>query len=204
MNEVEGQVRSQLGLGNLLCEDCRGKTPVDYLDMTVINRSNDLVWGMLGANVVHFSFLQEYMAENLGVGVGVYNQMSNNLHIYTENNSGFKHEEWLNDNNLSYETDDSIKPFSLIQDPVVFERELPRFIESSIKHEFLCNYTEPFLQLVATPMLWSFELHKRRDYTSALNAIKECAADDWKITGRNWLLKRQANWEARKGEKNES
>ena len=29
----------------------------ESLDMTVCNRSNDLVWGALGSNIVHFSFL---------------------------------------------------------------------------------------------------------------------------------------------------
>ena len=63
-----------------------------YLDMTVFNRSNDLILGMLGANVVHFSFLQEYMANCIGVEVGVYNQISSNLHAYTER---WKPAEWL-------------------------------------------------------------------------------------------------------------
>ena len=53
------------------------------LNLTVCNRSNDLVWGMLGANVVHFSILQEYLACRLGLEVGVYNQFTNNLHVYT-------------------------------------------------------------------------------------------------------------------------
>jgi hypothetical protein len=35
--------------------------------MTVTNRSNDLCWGMLGANYVHFTILQEYLAARLGV-----------------------------------------------------------------------------------------------------------------------------------------
>lgn len=54
------------------------------LNMTVFNRSNDTIWGCYGANVVHFSFLQEYMANRIGVDVGVYYQVSNNLHLYTE------------------------------------------------------------------------------------------------------------------------
>lgn len=54
------------------------------LNMTVFNRSNDAVWGTFGANAVHFSFLQEYIACSVGVEVGVYNQVSNNLHLYTE------------------------------------------------------------------------------------------------------------------------
>jgi hypothetical protein len=54
------------------------------LDMTVCNRSNDMIWGMLGANVVHFSFLQEYIAQQVGVSMGRYYQFTNNLHVYTK------------------------------------------------------------------------------------------------------------------------
>lgn len=54
------------------------------LDITVCNRSNDVIWGMFGANAVHMSVLQEYVALRLGVGVGVYYQISNNAHIYVE------------------------------------------------------------------------------------------------------------------------
>lgn len=60
--------------------DLRG----DKLNMTVCCRSNDILWGAYGANVVHFSFLQEYIAAVLGVGMGVYRQMSNNFHMYTD------------------------------------------------------------------------------------------------------------------------
>jgi hypothetical protein len=54
------------------------------LDLTVFNRSNDLLWGMLGANIVQFSFLQEYIARCIGVRVGLLHQVSTNAHIYTE------------------------------------------------------------------------------------------------------------------------
>jgi thymidylate synthase len=180
------------------------------LDMTVINRSNDLVWGMLGANYVHFSFLQEYMAACIGVEVGVYNQMSNNLHIYTENNSGFKHEAWLSDDEPDHYTTDFknrdhielMRRVPLVRDPATFDLECPRFVEAIHKHSshYHVNWSEPFLQRVATPMLWAFELHKRRDYDSALNCIKEVAADDWRIAGTSWLQKRKLNWEKKQAE----
>lgn len=60
--------------------DLRG----DVLNMTVCCRSNDMLWGAYGANVVHFSILQEVIAHELRVPVGVYRQFSNNFHIYTE------------------------------------------------------------------------------------------------------------------------
>lgn len=52
------------------------------LDFLVTNRSNDAIWGMLGANAVHMTFLQELMANALGVPVGKYQVVTNNLHIY--------------------------------------------------------------------------------------------------------------------------
>lgn len=54
------------------------------LNMTVMNRSNDAIWGCFGANMVHFSFLLEYMAMRIGVPVGSYYQFTNNLHTYTD------------------------------------------------------------------------------------------------------------------------
>lgn len=60
--------------------DCRGGA----LNMTVCNRSNDIIFGCYGANVVHMSFLLEYMAMRIGVPVGIYRQMSNNFHAYLD------------------------------------------------------------------------------------------------------------------------
>jgi hypothetical protein len=55
------------------------------LDMTVTNRSNDIVYGAMGSNLFHFSMLLEYMAYQCDMAVGKYYQVSNNLHLYTEN-----------------------------------------------------------------------------------------------------------------------
>lgn len=54
------------------------------LDLAVFNRSNDVMWGLLGANIVQFSFLQEYIARGVGVPVGRLHQISTNAHIYTD------------------------------------------------------------------------------------------------------------------------
>jgi thymidylate synthase len=54
------------------------------LDMAVLCRSNDAVWGCHGANAVHFSILQEYVAARVGVEVGVMTQFSWNYHAYVK------------------------------------------------------------------------------------------------------------------------
>lgn len=60
--------------------------PADMLslDITVTCRSNDAIWGAYGANAVHFSVLQEFVAAACGFRVGTMWQLSNNLHAYED------------------------------------------------------------------------------------------------------------------------
>jgi len=60
------------------------------LDMTVYNRSNDVVWGAYGANYVHFGFLHEFVSSAAGMHIGLYTQVGANTHIYTEHLYGEK------------------------------------------------------------------------------------------------------------------
>lgn len=167
-----------------------------YLDMTVFNRSNDLIWGCLGANAVHFSFLQEYMAARIGVEVGVYNQVSNNLHVYESN---WKPEEWLSESEVDpYQ----VRPYptiaALVKNPVVFEMEVKQIVELNRNGETVTGeqtFIEPFLDTVAQPMFHAFHLHKQREYHAALNWVERIGADDWKMVAREWILKRKENWE---------
>lgn len=57
-------------------------SPHGKLDLVVFCRSNDIVWGAYGANAVHFSFLQEYLARKVGRPIGLYSQVSVNWHGY--------------------------------------------------------------------------------------------------------------------------
>ncbi len=54
------------------------------LNMTVCNRSNDVIWGAYGANAVQFSMVQELAAALAGVKVGKYTQVSDSYHVYTD------------------------------------------------------------------------------------------------------------------------
>lgn len=176
-----------------------------YLDMTVCNRSNDLIWGMLGANVVHFSFLQEYVAAHLGVGVGKYNQFTNNLHVYINTNSGWDPQKYLAETKqrtmrslpqIAY-GEGALSPeqnwfLPLVHHPETFDKELPRFINNYNE-----LWEEPFLENVARPMCRAFDYHKERNYDAALSTIDFVQSVDWRIAARNWLLVRRDRWEAR-------
>ena len=54
------------------------------LHMTVINRSNDLHWGLYAVNLPEFAMLQCAIAGVLNVDVGIQTHISNSLHIYTD------------------------------------------------------------------------------------------------------------------------
>lgn len=167
-----------------------------YLDMTVFNRSNDLIWGLLGANAVHFSILQEYMAAHLGLEVGVYNHITNNAHVYLNN---WKPKEWLTD---AYSGDDCVygytqhKMIPLVQDPTVFDEELSVVVNHfngtvQQPNPSVDELSEPFLRKVAAPMLRAFELHKTyRETETALRMCELIEADDWRIAATNWIKRR--------------
>lgn len=54
------------------------------LDCTVYLRSNDLIWGLSAVNVTNFTIMQEYVSLILGVEIGKYYHIANNLHVYEE------------------------------------------------------------------------------------------------------------------------
>lgn len=167
------------------------------LDMTVLNRSNDMVMGLLGANYVHFSFLQEYMAARVGAGVGKYYHFTNNLHVYLRD---WKPDLWLGSVQSEYPY---LPPGPVIaSDPERFDREVKNFTDdfpgwntlSASEKEI--EFKEPFLETVAKPMMIAFDLHKERQYSRALEVIQQVKAPDWKAAGEAWIQKRKAVREA--------
>ncbi len=60
------------------------KCQMGVLNMTVVNRSNDIHWGLFGVNFPQFAFLQNYMAGRLGIHVGLQTHISDSLHLYTD------------------------------------------------------------------------------------------------------------------------
>ena len=174
---------------SIRCSYDRHLRKVRYLDMTVVNRSNDLVWGMLGANVVHFSILQEYLAACIGVEVGVYNQFTNNLHVYLDR---YEPDKWLADRTeFDYS---SCSLFPLVKNPGTFDQEVVEFIDNT---DWTRRWSEPFLDRVASPMCWAYKLHKRREYDLSLATTDLILADDWRFACRNWIERRKQSWEAK-------
>lgn len=185
---------------------------IKLLDMTVTNRSNDMVWGMLGANYVHFSFLQEYMAAKIGADVGVYNQFSNNLHVYDWN---WKPDEWNEGMIDYYEKLPMSEHVPLVEDHEIFDAELLEFVEVHRNGEAV-NYKgagrivwrERFFREVAHPMMCAFHCHKSGDYAEAAiwlglkpglsDGLSPVMAHDWAIVAEEWIYRRKHNKGAKK------
>jgi len=165
-----------------------------FLDMTVTNRSNDLLWGMLGANYVHFSILQEYMAARLGAGVGTYHHFSNNLHVYKER------KDWDPGNLLAWERanpdqeEDDIK-VPLVQDHTVFDTELRNFVDHHRQNQTVrLALNEPFLQDVAQPLAMAYHRWKLGEFVQAIDEAAECRDGAWRRAALEWFRRR---WQRR-------
>ena len=161
----------------------------NYLDMTVVNRSNDLIWGLLGANVVHFSYLLEHMANCIGVEVGHQTHFTNNLHAYVDSNSGWKPDKWLS-------VDSTHKLYGDLKTDGIGEAGPADLIHLMNVHTRLCQplCVNNYLATTVQPALMAFNFHKERDYTNAQIHAKWIESQDWRIACRNWLDKRELNW----------
>lgn len=179
-----------------------------YLDMTVYNRSNDIVYGAYGANSVHFSVLHEYICTCVGIKMGTYYQVSNNFHTYTE----FPIVKKLLDAaaNGAYADFDDLYTVQDVFPTYLFEVQPVdngvEFHETTIKNlenlfyawdtmdpiqrvhcidDAFCNrcFGMEFDKLpsyirISLAMITSYEHHKMRDYTSAKAVIDDCLQPD--------------------------
>jgi thymidylate synthase len=157
-----------------------------FLDMTVCNRSNDLVWGCLGANVVHFSFLLEYMAAKIGVPVGYYYQISNNLHGYLETIEPLR--DLAGNCLISPYENGFVKPYPLmtscnaVDEDIAFHEDL----ENLDKY----NGASAFFRDVVEPVRAAHQAHKAGDSMIALQRCKSILASDWRMACEQWLQRR--------------
>jgi thymidylate synthase len=157
------------------------------LNMTVCNRSNDMIWGAYGANAVHMSVLLEYMAGMLGYGVGTYYQFSNNLHAYVDvlkklDGMTADYEPYLTiaDDGLSY------NPPALIGCAETFDEELKTWFQD----EDLMNYENDYLGTTAAVMRKSWRLWKQKDIKAAHELASNIEDRAWRKACVEWLERR--------------
>ena len=167
------------------------------LNMTVCCRSNDIVWGCYGANVVHFSILQEYIAALVGVRVGYYTQVSDSWHAYVDRKDWEPLVKWAEDELVKYPSDPytkgTVKPMPLVDEPGCFDHCLKAWMDDPI----MADVRNKFFWHVARPMYQAWYHHKE-DRTGAefLQACLEETpqgepANDWLCASFEWMKRRE-------------
>jgi hypothetical protein len=167
------------------------------LNMTVGNRSNDVIWGTFGANVVHMSMLQEYVARSLGVSVGTYYQVSDSFHVYTNifidmwkklaEDDAFDFYSMRHYTN-PYENR-ALKPYPLMK---VSKEEWDKDLHKFLQREPLGakKFNDSFFTKVACPLQDAWYLYKQKEYDFALSEVQTCSSGDWATAGFEWIDRR--------------
>lgn len=154
----------------------------ECLNMTVCNRSNDLIWGALGANIVHMTFLQELIANAVGVPVGEYMVFTNNLHIYESVPN------WEYYMGKLYEERDIYNGEAKIHIPVLaegetyadFVRDCENFVQGNAS-----GFETHWIRNVAESVYKSWGSRSDSD-------LKEIQDDAWRIACTEWVDRKRA------------
>jgi thymidylate synthase len=164
--------------------------PDGTLSMTVTNRSNDLVWGLYGANTVHMSILQEYIALATMIPVGTMYTLSNDAHVYEP------HFPLVNNVETPildpYEEEDL--SFLPLWDPLrgehrtQFDSDVRKFMDDPFR--MFNDYDTLFFKGVVQPMAKTWEMNKSKFYTSANQQSDQIEAEDWRKAVKEWLDRR--------------
>jgi Thymidylate synthase len=159
------------------------------LDLTVCCRSNDIIWGAYGANAVHFSILQEYLAAHIRVGVGRLYQLSNNYHAYTSELQRIAQRRGGNLLDDRYHTA-GFQPQPLVGDPRTFDGEVAQVLSCAEKGEWTAITHNQFLAQTALPMVKAHACWRRGGAQEAMALAQGIAAPDWRTACAEWLGRR--------------
>lgn len=179
------------------------------LHMTVCCRSNDMIWGAYGANAVHMSMLQEFIAYSVGVGIGRYTQISDSFHAYEDVYTKVEQEQpdidVFNSSSLilggRYNTQSvSSDGPGMIQEFTDHEQWLEilngfladAFIrnEEHKEEHYTADYDDPYFDLVAEPIAKAYWEHKNGHTRKAIETVSMCVASDWRVACTEWLERR--------------
>lgn len=163
------------------------------LCMTVYNRSNDMIWGAYGANVVQFSMIQEYVAAHLGLPMGPYTQVSNSFHVYTEGDGG---KVWnrLKDNfeEYGYPCGLTLMCQADIKD---IEYDIKLLFKNYDLYGFeelgeICCWRSNYFDNLIAPMLSIYLVYKKHGPEKASQHTEVIRASDWRTACEDWLENR--------------
>lgn len=174
----------------------------ERLDITVYNRSNDMIWGAYGANAVQFSMLQEYVAARVGIKMGRYYQVSNDFHVYLTGPGGVLWDSLNTANWTEYQNPyDSIIGKNLVlmdpEDMINFDRDLDQFFKIYDYFGYVglienrAGFQSEYFNTLVIPMLMCHHIFKQFSKENALPYIGNIGALDWRMAVVSWLENRK-------------
>lgn len=156
------------------------------LNFTIYNRSNDAVFGCWGANAVHMSFLQEWMAAALGLGIGEWVQVSNDLHIYERHWGLLKSPR---DHHAHWTPWPGRQP--LVQAGKPEYADLFRQDCIDLMGGKLEGFASPFMEETVEPMYAAWREYKAGDRKEAAYIASCIEAADWRRAVTEWYARRK-------------
>ena len=182
------------------------------LDMTVCNRSNDLIWGLAGSNVVQFGLLQEYMAGHLGIPAGTYTQFTNNLHAYLGEIGRLARRADCDVEDLpealSVAPDYGHAPTPLMNDPPHFDEDLETLVGclddlhsqegtlSEAKWSQVMALRNTFLYTTVWRVAFAHKLWRVGNKKGAPAQANHIEASDWCVACKEWYQRRLGGTQA--------
>ena len=199
----EGRLRANhkvVAIRHLQAEPVYDFTVEDY--HTALIGDGVLAHNCYGANAVHFSFLQEYMAAGIGVPVGVYYQMSNNYHLYTDVLDLKKADQIIGDlqggSNYYAYTSIAMQPsVPLVADFAAFYADACYFLDDPWNNAAKHVYKNAFFTSVALPMYRVWKVRKtvpRSELDMHLDTIKD---SPWRIACQEWIYRKEERWKVK-------
>ena len=182
------------------------------LDLSLFNRSNDIHWGLFGANLVQFSTIQEAMANWLGLDVGTYYHITDSLHVYLEDYSSQVTEKISSG---KYLDSNSIPVIEMCSDLESFDRDIQRYwrafenfkgdtlMQSAEAESFTMIFHEALQNIETSPitiedpyirhtmeLLVVYRLYKLKLYDKAIELLNFVELSQWKVLCSRFLYDR--------------
>jgi Thymidylate synthase len=174
------------------------------LNLTVFQRSGDILWGVYGANCVHFSYLQEHMANQIGCSVGTYTHICVNFHAYLKTLEQVKDisKGWSSQQMHPYEKfwalENTIRPCQLPRYTAATFNEILRQVDSCVmcmNPDSKIEWDHVFLGMMQAHHQW-YTLSAPERYNVSLKILQGLPLDvDWVVAGKEWLTRRKLAWE---------
>jgi Thymidylate synthase len=160
------------------------------LDLTICCRSNDVIWGAYGANAVHFSVLQEYLAARIRVGVGILYQVSNNYHGYLSTLGKVEGKgtiDGLSDNRYF---DSAMKPLPMFQFPDHIDQDIRIFMDCFDNRDLYPAFVNPWFNDTLVPAIQSYLAYRSEGWGAAVVYLPQIKALDWRVAFTEWYMRR--------------